>query len=119
MVTTVTVTVWCTSLEEKVERAQKFLSLLCPCLHGGQLRTGNRLIWLQRYEKLLKQKKSAEKFGGFENRKNTSARGIGRQEKREPRCRCVRLPFYRYAIWDLRRRGSGCLRHWPSGRAPG
>ena len=34
MVTTVTVTVWCTSLE-KVERAQKFLSLLRPCLHGG------------------------------------------------------------------------------------
>ena len=42
MVTTVTVTVWCTSLEEKVERverAQKFLSLLRPCLHGGQLQS--------------------------------------------------------------------------------
>ena len=38
MVTTVTVTVWCTS-QKKVERAQKFLSLLCPCLHGGQLQS--------------------------------------------------------------------------------
>ncbi len=38
MVTTVTVTVWCTSLE-RVERAQTFLSFLRPCLHGGQLQS--------------------------------------------------------------------------------